>query len=164
MQWETINVSELVSDVATSFSGQAQVAGITLSLRWDGQDAASEPAPPMRVRGDYGRLEQVLGNLLTNAIRHTPEGGIVTLQADRGHNGVRLVIADTGEGIAREDLPFVFDRFWRGDRARPHGEGTGSGLGLAIARQLVQAHGGTIGVESTPGQGTAFMIDLPSEP
>jgi two-component system, OmpR family, sensor histidine kinase BaeS len=164
MQWETINVSELVSDVATSFSGQAQVAGITLSLRWDGQDAAGEPAPPMRVRGDYGRLEQVLGNLLTNAIRHTHEGGIVTLQADRGHNGVRLVIADTGEGIAREDLPFVFDRFWRGDRARPHGEGTGSGLGLAIARQLVQAHGGTIGVESTPGQGTAFMIDLPSEP
>jgi signal transduction histidine kinase len=58
----------------------------------------------------------------------------------------------------------VFDRFWRGDRARTHGQGTGSGLGLAIARQLVQAHGGAIDVESTPGQGTAFMIDLPSEP
>jgi signal transduction histidine kinase len=105
MQWESINVSELVSDVATSFSGQAQVAGITLSLRWAGQDAAGEQAPPMRVRGDYGRLEQVLGNLLTNAIRHTPEGGTVTLQAGRGHNGVRLLIADTGEGLRARICP-----------------------------------------------------------
>ena len=118
----------------------------------------------MRLRGDYGRLEQVLGNLLANAIRHTPEGGTVTLQGGPGPLGVRLVVADTGEGIAPEDVPYVFDRFWRADRARTHSEGTGSGLGLAIARQLIQAHGGTIEVQSTLGRGTTFTIDLPSAP
>jgi two-component system sensor histidine kinase BaeS len=117
----------------------------------------------MRVRGDYARLEQVLGNLLANAIRHTPAGGAVTLQRSQGPLGVRLMVVDTGEGIAAEDVPYVFDRFWRGDRARTHGEGTGSGLGLAIARQLIHAHGGAIDVSSTLGQGTTFTIDLPIE-
>jgi signal transduction histidine kinase len=116
------------------------------------------------VRGDYDRLEQVLGNLLANALRHTPAGGTVTLQAGPGPLGARLVVADTGEGIAPEDVPYVFDRFWRGDRARTHGAAAGSGLGLAIARQLVQAHGGVIEVQSTIGQGTTFTIDLPSAP
>ncbi len=166
MQWESIDAGELLNDVATSFSGQAQVAGVNLHIEAPGQAAmqVSAGAAPLRIRGDYGRLEQVLGNLLANALRHTPEGGTVTLQGGPGPHGVRLVVADTGEGIAPEDVPYVFDRFWRADRARTHGEGTGSGLGLAIARQLIQAHGGTIEVQSTLGRGTTFTIDLPSAP
>ena len=76
-------------------------------------------------------------------------------------SGVRIVVSDTGEGISPEDLPYIFDRFWRGDRSRSHVGGVGGGLGLAITRQLVQAHGGSIGVESKPGHGTTFIIDLP---
>ncbi|MFN8464178.1 MAG: HAMP domain-containing sensor histidine kinase [Caldilineaceae bacterium] len=170
MQWEAIDVGELLNDVATSFSGQAQAAAVNLAVNLvadtpghpSTQDSASAPA--LRLRGDYGRLEQVLGNLLANALRHTPPGGTVTLQGGPRPQGVRLVVADTGEGIAPEDVPYVFDRFWRADRARTHSDGTGSGLGLAIARQLIQAHGGTIEVQSVLGRGTTFTIDLPSAP
>jgi two-component system sensor histidine kinase BaeS len=83
------------------------------------------------------------------------------LKADHISDGVCLIVADTGSGIAAEDLPYVFDRFWKAEHSRARHEGTGSGLGLAIARQLVQAHGGTISVESQPGQGTRFVIELP---
>jgi two-component system, OmpR family, sensor histidine kinase BaeS len=166
MQWEAIDVGELLNDVATSFSGQAQAAAVNLVVDTPGGPATQEitGTPALQLRGDYGRLEQVLGNLLANAIRHTPEGGTVTLHGGQGPKGVRLVVADTGEGIAPEDVPYVFDRFWRADRARTHGEGTGSGLGLAIARQLIQAHGGTIEVQSTLSRGTTFTIDLPATP
>ena len=114
--------------------------------------------------GDAGRLSQVLGNLMSNALRHTPPGGTIAVTAEAAPQGARLAISDTGEGIPSEDLPYVFDRFWRGDRSRSHARGAGSGLGLAIARQLVQAHGGTIQVESQPGRGTAFTILLPAGP
>jgi len=109
-----------------------------------------------------GRLDQVLSNLMANALRYTPAGGAVALQAQPTDNGVRIVVRDTGEGIPAEDLPFIFDRFWRGDRSRSPAGGAGSGLGLAIARQLVQTHGGRIGVESEPGQGTTFTVELPA--
>ncbi|MCB0152416.1 MAG: sensor histidine kinase, partial [Caldilineaceae bacterium] len=94
-------------------------------------------------------------------LRHTPAGGTVTVRATPDDGGVQLLVADTGEGIPPADLPYVFDRFWRGDRARTHGAGAGSGLGLAIARQLVQAHGGEITVSSEVGRGTVFTITLP---
>ncbi len=166
MQWEIIDAGELLNDVATSFTGQAQAAAVNLTVAAPSQAStqASVGGPVLRLRGDYGRLEQVLGNLLANAIRHTPAGGVVTLKGEGGPLGVRLTVGDTGEGIPPEDLPYVFDRFWRADRARTHSAGAGSGLGLAIARQLVQAHGGTIDVQSTLGQGTTFIIDLPSTP
>jgi signal transduction histidine kinase len=155
MQWEIIDARELLADIATSFIGQAQAAGVALDIS-DDQGGA-----PLPIRGDYGRMEQVLGNLLANALRHTPAGGAITLAAAPHAGRIRLRVVDTGEGIPVEDLPCVFDRFWRGDRARTHGEGASSGLGLAIARQLVQAHGGTIAVQSTAGAGATFIIDLP---
>jgi len=158
MNWEMVNLVELLGDVATSFGGQAEVAGI--SLRTEIQSTADA----LTVRGDVGRLDQVLSNLMVNALRYTPAGGTITLRATPVANGVRVQVADTGAGIPVEDLPFIFDRFWRGDRARPHAPRASSGLGLAIARQLVQAHGGRLTVESQVGQGTTFTIELPTQP
>ena len=160
---EEVDIAELLADVETSFSGQAEKAGITLAVKADpaGRD--------LLVWGDAGRLDQVLSNVLANAFRYTPAGGAVTLSAepippDREHSsGVRITVEDTGEGIPPADLPFIFDRFWRGDPARTHTKGAGSGLGLAITRQLVQAHGGRIDVQSQVGQGTTFTIDLPHQ-
>jgi two-component system sensor histidine kinase BaeS len=153
--WEPVDVAELLADVGTSFSGQAEAAGIDLRIKADGDPSA------MTITADVGRLDQVLGNLMANALRYTPAGGTITLRAEPVDGGVRITVSDTGEGIPAEDLPYLFDRFWRGDRSRSHAGGAGSGLGLAIARQLVQAHGGRIGVESQPGQGTTFTIELP---
>jgi signal transduction histidine kinase len=152
LAWETVDVAELLADVRTSFSGQAEAAGVDLCLETD---------PPLpQISADAGRLNQVLSNLIANALRYTPPGGKITLRAEPGPGGIRIVVCDTGAGIPPEDLPYIFDRFWRGDRSRSHAGGAGSGLGLAIARQLVQAHGGRIGVESQPGEGTTFTIEL----
>ncbi len=152
--WEPVDVTELLADVSTSFSGQAEAAGIALRV---------EPAPDLpTITGDVGRLDQVLSNLMANALRHTSAGGTITLQAKPTPDGIRIVVRDTGEGIPAEDLPYIFDRFWRGDRSRSRASGAGSGLGLAIARQLVQIHNGHISVESEPGQGTTFTIELPT--
>ncbi len=158
---ETVDIADLLADVSTSFSGQAEAAGIDLRVH------VTDDADGLTVTGDAGRLDQALSNLVLNALRHTPRGGRITLDAERLPGGdsrpgsVRLTVRDTGEGIAPDDLPFVFDRFWRGDPARSHAGG-GSGLGLAITRQLVQAHGGRITVASALGHGTTFSIDLPA--
>lgn len=155
--WESVDISELLADVGTSFSGQAEAAGVELRLE------SEADAAPLSVRADADRLDQVLGNLVANALRHTPAGGTITLRAEARPASVRISVCDTGEGIAPEDLPYVFDRFWRGDHSRTRTDGAGSGLGLAIARQLVRAHGGRITVESALGQGTTFVVDLPTE-
>ena len=121
---------------------------------------ASIPSMPL-VAFDRTRIEQVIGNLLENAIRHTPSGGRVTVSAEaEDASVVRVIVADTGEGIPQELLPYVFERFYRVDRSRARTTG-GAGLGLTIAKQLVEAHGGSIRAESTPGEGSRFSFDLP---
>lgn len=111
---------------------------------------------------DPDRMEQVLTNLIDNAIRHTNEGGTVVLRA-RGDQTLLLEVSDTGTGIPQEDLPFVFERFYKADKARTRGKAGGTGLGLAIAKNIVEAHGGTIGVQSKLGEGTTFTIALPDK-
>jgi two-component system sensor histidine kinase BaeS len=155
---EVVDVHDLLADVATSFSPQAESAGVRLCIE-------TVANGPLTLHGDPGRLDQILSNLVSNALRHTPSGGTITLGAtplqSAAGDQIQLTVADTGEGIAAEDLPFIFDRFWRGDRARTHTGGAGSGLGLAITAQLVKAHDGTIAVASEPGNGTTFTVTLP---
>ena len=154
---EQVDVAELLGDVQTSFSGQAEAADVDLKI---------QSVPSLQISADIGRLNQVLGNLVANALRHTPAGGKITLRAEvppDGPDGVQIIVQDTGGGISAEQLPYIFDRFWRGDQARTHSGGTGGGLGLAITRQLVRAHGGSIRVESEEGVGTTFTILLPAD-
>lgn len=119
---------------------------------------AAENLPSILV--DTDRITQVLNNLVSNALRHTREGEIV-LSAWATESHVYLSLRDTGSGITAEELPFVFDRFYRGDKARQRTDSTSSGLGLAIAKAIVEAHDGTIQVESTLGKGTTFLLALP---
>lgn len=154
MHWESVDVPELLQDVATSFSGQAEAAGTRLVVEVSGDTASN-----LVVVGDAGRLDQVIGNLVANALRHTQSGGAIVLDAAPLHpEAVRLTVSDTGRGIPADQLPHIFDRFWS------RGSDSGAGLGLAIARRLVEAHGGTISATSSVGQGTTFTIDLPRTP
>jgi len=110
---------------------------------------------------DPQKIERVLTNLIGNALRHTPEGGHVTIDAQRHDGKVRVSVSDTGEGISAEDLPRVFERFYRGEKSRSRAGG-GAGLGLAIAKGIVEAHGGTIEVSSRVGEGSTFAFTLPA--
>jgi signal transduction histidine kinase len=144
-------MADLLADVVTSFSASAAEQGVEL---------AAEGGEGIQVSADYDRLDQVLSNLVSNALRHTSNGGIIRISAAKEVDALTITVEDSGEGISTEDLPYIFDRFWKGDRARTR-DGSGSGLGLAIARQLVRAHGGSINVESRVGVGTRFIIKLP---
>ena len=159
LDMQEMDVAQLLADVREAFAHQADEQGIELAL-----DVAAGPEVVPSLRADPRRLGQVLNNLVTNALRHTPPGGTVTLGAATLPGGVRLWVADTGEGIPAADLPHIFDRFWRGDPARSHTAGAGTGLGLAIARSLVEAHGGRIWATSdgVPGRGTVISVALPS--
>ena len=124
---------------------------------------AVEAAPGLSpILIDPDRMAQVLGNLVSNALRHTPAGGRIRLAAAGRDGHVLLSVEDTGSGIPSNDLPHVFDRFYRGGGDAREGEGGESGLGLTIARSLVELHGGTISASSTAGQGTTFTIALPA--
>lgn len=120
------------------------------------------PADLADITVDPDRLAQVLGNLTGNAIRHTPAGGEIELSAAAQNGRTLLRVRDTGLGIAPEDLPHIFNRFYRGDQSRQHNGA--SGLGLAIAKSIVEAHGGTLTADSTLGQGSTFTIALPNQP
>ncbi len=138
----------LLERTALAYFAQAEAQGITLTVE--------APDDLEAVSVDVERFAQVLNNLVGNALRHTPGGGTIALQAAPG----RLVVRDTGEGIPADEIPHIFDRFYRGDKARRRSGGE-SGLGLAIAKSIVEAHGGKITVDSPgTGQGTTFAIDL----
>jgi len=122
------------------------------------------PETPCPLRGDPGRVRQLLMNLLTNAVKYTPPDGRVTIRASMRDRKLTVSVSDTGIGIAPGDLPYIFDRFWRADLARSRtGDRPGAGLGLAISRWIAEAHGGTIEVQSRPGRGTTFTVTLPAE-
>ncbi|NQS91311.1 MAG: GHKL domain-containing protein, partial [Chloroflexi bacterium] len=152
--FQSLKVKELLEDVQTSFSMMAEELNISLGME------IPDELTDLTVEGDWHRLDQVLGNLVSNALRYTPEGGKIHLSASYDETSVLIQIQDSGEGIPAEDIPYVFDRFWKGDKTRSRGSG-GSGLGLAIARQLVTAHNGSISVDSKEGEGTKFIVSLP---
>jgi len=118
---------------------------------------------PVTVPGDAERLRQLLLNLVTNAVKYTGDGGRVEVTLERRHGEAIVTVKDNGMGIAAADLPFIFDRFWRVDRARSRSEGSGVGLGLAICQWIAQAHRGRIDVSSRLGRGTTFTVVLPSD-
>ena len=153
LEHETVDLASLAQGVVGNFSPGAEAAGVKLACAISGEG--------LEVTGDADRLGQVLRNLISNALRHTPAGGRVTVSVGRSGDRVHLAVIDTGTGISPEDLPHVFDRFYRGDKSRSR-RGGGAGLGLAIARQLVIAHGGEIAAESALGAGTTFRVTLPA--
>ena len=156
-----VDLHELLTQSVRRFAGTAEQAGVTLRVE-------TPTNGPLRILGDRGRLEQVLGNLIDNALRYTPSGGRIDLVGglieDEGHSLARLIVRDTGRGIPTDDLPRIFERFYQADKSRVAGRGGGSGLGLAIVRELIERHNGTIRAESTPGAGTAITILLPLAP
>lgn len=147
------SLSDLISDTLESFSALAARQGASIR-----GEVALDVDP---VWMDTQRIGRVLNNLVGNALRHTAAGGEVFVQASRDGRMVRVEVSDTGEGIRAGDLPYVFERFYRGEKSRSRETG-GAGLGLAIARGIVEAHGGRIGVESAPGQRTCFYFTLPA--
>jgi signal transduction histidine kinase len=140
--------------IVRSFQFPARQKDIELRLE-------SDPDLP-EINADEARLDRVLSNLVGNAIRHTPPGGVITILATRKAGNFIVSVEDTGEGIPAADLPFIFDRFYRVDRSRTDAEGASSGLGLAIARALVEAHGGSLSAESEVGRGTRITVNLPA--
>lgn len=150
---EMISIWELISDTLESFDSQAMQRQIDLS---------GEVSKTIEmVYLDAQRIGRVLNNLIDNALRHTPSGGKVTVKGQRKDSVIEIEISDTGVGISPEDLPYVFDRFYRGEKSRSRASG-GSGLGLAIAKGIIEAHGGEITVMSQPGR-TCFTVRLPME-
>lgn len=151
---EPLAADELIGQVAAAHRSRAEAADIHLR---------ADSGPGLWMDADPVRMRQVLGNLVSNALRHTPARGTVTLSARQTADEAVLTVRDTGDGIAPEDLPHVFERFWRAEKSRSRRTG-GSGLGLSIVRQFVEAHGGTVTADSTPGSGTVFTVRLPRVP
>jgi two-component system sensor histidine kinase BaeS len=148
---ESVPVADLFARVTGRHAQAAQEKQVTMTV--------TPYEDGLLVTGDPHRLEQALQNLASNALRHTPPGGTVTLGATRDDGAVKLQVSDTGVGIPPEHLPHVFDRFYKADQARSK---IGSGLGLSIVRAIVERHGGKVSVRSTPGVETVFEIALPN--
>jgi signal transduction histidine kinase len=143
---EPTDLGALVHDTVESFRSQAESAGIALTTE------IAEKLPTVEV--DPARIRQVIGNLLSNAIRHTPSGGSIKVAVSSSGNQITITITDTGEGIPADLLPHVFERFVKGPNS------TGSGLGLAIAHEIIHAHGGSMELQNRPGGGTVVTVRL----
>lgn len=153
MRQEPVDLRELFEHVAEVFALRSEELGVQLVVA---------PEHQRLVRGDVDRIEQVLNNLLDNAFRHTPRGGLVRLSSqDLGEEAVQVSVSDTGWGIPADELPHLFERFYRA-RSQFASNGKGHGLGLAICREIVRAHGGEIWATSEEGRGTTFAFTLPS--
>jgi len=152
MSVQPLDLAELIRATLERVRSTAREKDVSVSVD------LVEPLP--LVAGDDQRLAQVLINLLSNAFKHTPAGGLITVAAQQVGQMIQVAVKDTGEGIPASELPSIFERFYRADRARSRDTG-GSGLGLSIARSLVEAHGGRMWVESTEGQGSTFYFTLP---
>ncbi|MEV0121305.1 HAMP domain-containing sensor histidine kinase [Streptomyces sp. NPDC050703] len=149
---EPVRAADIAEQVAAAHQARADAAGVKLRATAFGDPWLT--ADPLRLR-------QAVGNLVSNAVRHTPEGGSVRVTCRGTADAVLIEVADTGTGIEAADLPHVFDRFWRADKSRTRATG-GSGLGLSIVRKLVEAHDGTVTAESVPGKGSQFTVRLPA--
>ena len=151
LEKRTIDVSSLLEDIRITHQLSAEQKGVAL------QTSRAENLPS--IMADPDRLKQILANLIENALRYTPSGGVIQLSANAEGQGVVIRVRDTGAGIPKDEIAHIFDRFYRGDKSRDRDKG-GSGLGLAIVNSLVSAHGGSINVTSQPGEGTTFIIWL----
>jgi signal transduction histidine kinase len=149
---ESGSIEELLRQAVDAFRPRAEAKGVDLSV-------GVQPELP-DVPMDRTRIAQVVANLLENAIFHTPEGGLVAVSARNSNSVLTVAVSDTGPGISSQDMDLVFERFYRVDPSRTRSTG-GTGLGLTIAKQLIEAHGGSIGVESAVGQGSRFYFNLP---
>ncbi|MBO0348164.1 HAMP domain-containing histidine kinase [Phormidium pseudopriestleyi FRX01] len=149
--WRQIALDEILEDLVDLYSDRARETNISLQ---------SQLIPNLEVYADAFQLSRLLTNLLTNALQYTPSGGSVTVSLQRRRTHALIRVEDTGIGIAPEQLPHIFDRFWRADQARSQHQG-GSGLGLAIAKTIAQTHGGDIIVHSQLGQGSCFQVKIP---
>ncbi|MCH7625897.1 MAG: HAMP domain-containing protein [Chloroflexi bacterium] len=152
LELEAADLGELVRGVVEDFRPLADGRNVTIEVR------AISGRHDVRI--DSLRISQVLANLLSNALRHTPEGGRVEVGITNGVPGVEVSVTDSGSGIGSDELPHVFERFYRADQSRTRSVG-GSGLGLAIAKELVESHGGRIWADSTLGRGSTFAFSLP---
>lgn len=150
---ESVDLHELVRQRTALFGDTMREKGVQLQMRLGDANAY----------GDSGRIVQIVDNLLANAVRYTDPGGTVNVELTQLNGEARLDVIDTGIGIASDDLPYIFERFWRAERSRARSTG-GAGIGLAIVAELVRAHGGRITVESKPGEGSRFHLTLPSDP
>lgn len=151
LRMERLNLGRELAALAEFFDAAASEAGVRLQV---------QVAPGLVLRADRMLLQRAVGNLIGNALAHTPAGGAILLSAQPQDERVRIGVADTGCGIDPLHLPHLFERFYRADPARSRARG-GLGLGLALVRNIVRLHGGEVGVESAPGQGTRIWLDLP---
>jgi signal transduction histidine kinase len=147
---ETFPLRDCVENVVERLSGIAQVHGVGIDVRWSGNGSL--------VRGDENRVRQIFANLLTNGIKYAPPGTSVRVEGNSRGQLLCVSVSDRGRGIAPEALPRVFDEFWQA----PNGSLPGAGLGLAVVRELTEAHGGQVRVESSPGTGARFTVELPA--
>ena len=152
LEWKAISLADVISQVSEGLEVQAREKGVTMKFE------TAENLP--KIQADEQRITQVLFNLISNALRHTPVGGTITTSAELREGRMLVSVRDTGSGIAPEELPRVFERFYRADRSRARSTG-GSGLGLTIAKQIVEAHGGQIWAQSWLGAGSTFAFSLP---